>query len=149
MTRSERLRPMQKLTDAKERRAAGELAATEARLAECERKLDELKRYADDYQRQFNARVSAGIGGSGLRDYQLFLARLTEAIRQQTQLVTRARQERDTQLDRWRAAAQRHQAIDQVIERWRADERRHTEWREQRDHDERAQRQHRSRIGDS
>jgi len=75
-----------------------------------------------------------------LRDYQLFLARLGEAIRQQSRIVTAARAERDAQQQHWRAAARHNKAIDHVVETWQAEERRHVERREQRDSDERAQR---------
>jgi flagellar FliJ protein len=140
MTRSERMQPVQKFANANERREAGQLASSEERLAECERKLAELKQYEQDYRDGFNARVTAGMGGNGLRDYQQFLARLTEAIRQQTQLVARMRSERDTQQNQWREAATRHKAIDQVVQNWKQDERRHADRLEQRESDERAQR---------
>ena len=73
MTRSERMQPVQQFVSATERTRASELAASEAKLAQCERKLQELKQYEQDYRRGFNARVSAGMGGNGLRDYQQFL----------------------------------------------------------------------------
>ncbi len=140
MTRSERMQPVQKFVNANERREAGELAISERRLAECERKLDELKQYEQDYRDGFNTRVSAGMGGNGLRDYQQFLARLMDAIRQQSQIVERARAERDQQQDQWREAAQRHKAIDRVVENWKSEERRDADRFEQRESDERATR---------
>jgi flagellar FliJ protein len=140
MTRSERMQPVQKVATANERREAGELANSEQKLLESERKLTELKQYEQDYRDGFNARVSAGMGGNGLRDYQQFLSRLMEAIRQQTQIVARARSERDAQQGQWREAAQRNKAIDRVVDTWKADERRHEDRREQRDTDERATR---------
>src|SRR5262245_6629674 len=145
MTRSERMQPVQKFATANERREAGQLASSEQRLVECERKLTELKQYEQDYRDGFNARVTAGMGGNGLRDYQQFLARLMEAIRQQTQVVARMRAERDAQQDQWREAATRTKAIDQVVENWKQDERRHADRVEQRESDERAQQRHRRR----
>jgi flagellar FliJ protein len=140
MTRSGRMKPVQEVVGAAERHEATQLVATEDRLAECERKLEELRQYEHDYRQGFNLRATAGMGGRGLRDYQLFLARLREAIRQQTQLVSNARAERDAQQEHWREAAVRHKAIDHVVTNWQAEERRHVEHREQRDSDERAQR---------
>ena len=138
MTRSERMQPVREVVGANERREAGELAMTEKRLAESEQKLNELKQYEQDYRDGFNARVSAGMGGNGLRDYQQFLARLMDAIRQQTQVVARARSERDAQQGHWRDAAQRHKAVDRVVENWKSEERRAADRVEQRDSDERA-----------
>jgi flagellar FliJ protein len=75
-----------------------------------------------------------------LRDYQLFLARLAEAIRQQTQAVAATHSDRDQELKRWQDAAKRAKAIDHVVENWQAQDRRDADRREQRDSDERAQR---------
>ncbi|HYM35513.1 MAG TPA: flagellar export protein FliJ [Steroidobacteraceae bacterium] len=146
MTRSGRMKPVQAIVDATERHEATELAASEEKLAACERKLDELKQYEHDYRESFNARVTAGMGGRPLRDYQLFLARLAEAIRQQNRIVLDARAQRDTRQEQWREAARRHKAVDHVVDNWRADERRIAERREQRDSDERAQRNVTHRI---
>jgi flagellar FliJ protein len=140
MTRSERMRPVQKFANANQLREAGQLAVSEEKLAAGERKLTELKQYEFDYRQGFNARVTAGMGGNGLRDYQQFLARLMDAIRQQTQIVALARSERDAQQNQWREAAQRHKAIDHVVDGWKTEERRHAERHEQRESDERAQR---------
>jgi len=146
MTRSERMKPVQQVVRANEQREAGQLVVSEERLAACEGKLAELKQYEQDYRDAFNTRVAAGIGGSGLRDYQVFLARLAEAIRQQTKLVATARNERDAQQSHWQEAARRHKAIDHVVDGWQTEERRHAERREQRDSDERAQRAPRARL---
>jgi flagellar protein FliJ len=146
MTRSERMKPVQQVVRADERREAGQLAASEARLVASESKLAELRQYEQDYRDAFNTRVAAGIGGSGLRDYQMFLARLAEAIRQQTKLVASARAERDAQQNHWQDAARRHKAIEHVVGNWQTEERRDVERREQRDSDERAQRAPRARL---
>jgi flagellar FliJ protein len=100
----------------------------------------ELKHYREEYERQFAARAGLGMGATALRDYQVFLARLSEAIRQQTDLAARARTERDAERARWQEAAVRAKAVDHVIERWRLEERRVLERKEQRESDERAQR---------
>jgi len=140
MNRSRRLEPVQKAIDDTERQRASQLGASEQRLSECERKLQELENYQNDYRQTFNARAGSGIASSGLRDYQLFLARLAEAIKQQTGLVAASRSERDLERQRWQEAARRCKAIDHVVENWQTEERRDGERREQRDSDERAQR---------
>src|SRR5690348_13728471 len=97
MTRAKRLEPVQNLVDDKERRLAQSLAAYERKLSEAERKCQELERYRHEYERQFKDTAARGIGVAGLRDYQAFLARLNEAIRQQQSVVVRARAERDAE----------------------------------------------------
>ncbi|MGH8188717.1 MAG: flagellar FliJ family protein, partial [Steroidobacteraceae bacterium] len=75
-----------------------------------------------------------------LRDYQVFLARLVEAIRQQHAIVQRVRAERDAERLRWQEAAKRAKALGHVVEQWQTEERRSFERREQHESDERAQR---------
>jgi flagellar FliJ protein len=140
MTRAQRLQPVQKLVDENERRVAQSLAALERRLSDAETKLAELQRYRQEYETQFGARAGLGIGATELRDYQAFLARLSEAVRQQNSLVQRARIERDLERTRWQEAATRAKAVDHVIERWHDEDRRALDRRDQRESDERAQR---------
>ena len=140
MTRTKRIAPVQTLFDDNERRLAQSLASFERRTAENEKKLEELERYRAEYEKQFTQRAGRGIGATDLRDYQAFLARLNEAIRQQAALVQRAQIERDAERRRWQDSARRAKALGHVVEGWRAEERRADERRDQRETDERAQR---------
>ncbi len=140
MNRSRRLEPVRKAVDHTERQRAEQFAASKQRLTDCERKLHELEQYQNDYRQKFDSRSSVGIGIAGLRDYQVFLARLTDAIRQQTQLVAATRTECELERHRWQEAARRCKTIDHVVENWQTEERRDSDRREQRDSDERAQR---------
>ena len=134
------MKPVQELFDDTERRLAVGLATTERRVADAEAKLHELERYRVDYDKQFAQRAGKGIGATSLRDYQVFLARLTEAIRQQQAVVKRAQTERDAERLRWQEAAKRAKALGHVVEQWQTEERRASDRREQRESDERAQR---------
>lgn len=140
MTRVKRLQPVQNLVDGTERRLAQSLAALERRLSEGETKLRDLEQYRSEYETQFIQRAGKGIGATGLRDYQAFLARLVEAIRQQRALVQQARAERDAERRRWQDAAKRAKALGHVVEQWQTEERRSLDRREQRESDERSQR---------
>src|SRR4051812_42361974 len=140
MTRAKRLEPVQDLVDDKERRLAQSLAAFEKKLADAEHKCQELERYRGEYERQFKETAGRGIGVTGLRDYQAFLARLNEAIRQQQSVVTRARAERDAERLRWQEMARKAKALDHVVEQWNSEDRRARDRREQLETDERAQR---------
>ena len=134
------MKPVQNLYDDTERRHAVALATVERKVADAEAKLQELERYRGDYENQFKQRAGRGIGARDLRDYQAFLARLTEAIRQQHAVVKRAQSERDAERLRWQDAAKRAKALGHVVEQWQSEERRASDRREQRESDERAQR---------
>jgi flagellar FliJ protein len=140
MTRAKRLEPVQNLVDDKERRLAQSLVGFEKKLADAEHKLQELERYLQEYERQFKQTAGQGIGVAGLRDYQAFLARLGEAIRQQHSVAQRARAERDAERTRWQEMARRAKALDHVVEQWNTEERRALDRREQLETDERGQR---------
>jgi len=140
MKRVERLRMVERAIDDIERRRAETLAASERQLSACAAKLAELEAYHAAYTRQFKERAEAGIGGAGLRDYQVFLARLAEAVRQQTSLVARARGERDAERLSWQNAAQRAEVVGRLVSRWKNEEQRLGDLSEQRESDDRAQR---------
>src|SRR5690606_22886610 len=94
------------------------LAALEMQLSEADAKLLELTRYRSEYEQRLTSRVADGMGVAELRDYQAFLARLAEAIRQQHSLVQRIRSDRDAERLRWQHAAQRSKAVEHVAEQW-------------------------------
>jgi flagellar FliJ protein len=138
--RAKRLEPVQQIVDDAQRRLALSVAAFEKRVLEGEAKLQELQRYKGEYEQQFSQRAGRGIGASDLRDYQAFLARLAEAIKQQQALVTRARAEHQAERLKWQEALKRSKALGHVVERWQAEERHMNDRRDQRESDERAQR---------
>jgi flagellar FliJ protein len=140
MNRAKRLEPVQRIADDNERRCAEKFALAERRVAECEAKLAELEAYRADYERGFRTRASLGVNITGLRDYQAFLARLTEAVRQQQSILERTRAERDLDRTQWQQAAQRAKAVAHVTDGWKAEEQKTASRQEQRDTDERASR---------
>jgi flagellar FliJ protein len=140
MKRAKRLEPVQHIVDEAQKRLAMSVAAFEKRVLDGEKKLDELVRYKAEYEQGFQQRASTGIGVTEMRDYQAFLSRLAEAIKQQQALVNRARAEADAERVKWHEALKRSKALGHVVERWQAEERHVTERREQRESDERAQR---------
>jgi len=137
--KSARMQVVQRVAEDHARRRAETLAASERRVAECEAKLAELEGYQASYADEFARRAGAGIGAAGLREYQAFMSRLGEAVRQQSELLVRARNDRDAQRRQWQSAAQRADIVDKVVEKNRNSERRALEAREQRESDELAQ----------
>lgn len=140
MPRARQLKTAQRIFEDDERRKSETLAHTERQLQESEAKLEELKSYRADYLRDFAKRAGGGMNATSARDYQSFIARLDEALRQQAEIVSQARAQQAEQLTKWRGAAQRSMAVDRAVERHSGDERRRLERHEQSDSDERAQR---------
>jgi flagellar protein FliJ len=140
MKRSERLGIVQKVVDEFEHRKAEALAVAERRVTEAEKKLSDLEAYRDGYVRDFALRAKAGINAAAARDYQVFLGRLDEALRQQTQAVIGTRAQRDSERQNWQDAAQRAEAIGQTVKRWQGEERHELDRRDQIETDERSQR---------
>jgi flagellar protein FliJ len=123
-----------------ERKRAETLAASERRVSEGETKLAELESYQRTYADQFHESAGAGIGAAKLRDFQTFMARLADAVKQQTQIVLKAKADRDAELKTWQSAAQRAAAVGGLVKRWQTEERRVDDRREQSESDERSQR---------
>lgn len=136
MKRSERLNQLRDDLEAQRRTLDMRVAAAEARANEASARCIELRRYRDEYAHGFTGRAAAGLAGAGLRDYQAFLARLDEALRQQQQIAMRAEAELEFERQRWRDAAVQVKAVETVGARWRAEETLQVVRREQRETDE-------------
>ena len=139
MPRIRQLKTAHGVLETDERRKAQTLAASERAVHESEAKLAELGGYRDAYIRDFARRAGGGMTAARARDYQAFLARLDEALREQTEIVARARAARAELLATWRGAARRSAAVDRALQRGLSEQRRRVERREQVDADERAQ----------
>jgi flagellar FliJ protein len=121
-----------------ERERASRARLADQRVREARSRLEELERYRSDYHSGLGQRVAVGMAGPALRDYQVFMARLGEAIVQQRQAVVRCEAERNHDQQRWREIAVQLKAVSAVVERWRSDERIAESRAEQRGIDERA-----------
>ena len=136
MKRAQRLRPLHELAEQNERGCALRVADCERRIAAGEQRYEELVRYRLEYQQLFHARASGGAPMRGLREQQVFIARLSEAVRAQRALVELLRAEAAQLQEQWRDAATRKQAVGKVIEHARSEEIMTQEKRQQREHDE-------------
>jgi flagellar FliJ protein len=140
MKRAKRLQPVGQLMDELERESALRVAATQRRLAEAQKRRGELQRYLDEYRAMFEQRAKAGMEVAGMRDYQLFIARLNEAVQAQQTVVDQLTSECATEREVWTQAAARKTAVGRVMEQAHSDERKAEDRRLQRELDERAQR---------
>jgi flagellar protein FliJ len=139
--RSQRMAPVQQVLGGAERDRARDMGAAQRSLGAAETRLQELQRYHADYLNGFQRSAKAGGNALALRDFQQFLGRLEEAIRQQEQIVAQARQSVVGSTTQWQSAARRVKAVDSVVGKWQGEERRRENQLEQKDIDERAQRQ--------
>ena len=146
MSPKQRLQLVQRVTDEKERQQARRLAQSRARVAQCEAKLKELQGYEAGYVRDFDARAAAGIRGAGIREFQAFLAKLAEAIRQQEQLLEKAKSDSEADRTHWQGAAQRSQIMEKVVENHATRETKVRDQRDQRESDDRGQRSAKGRL---
>lgn len=138
MKRLQRLSVVRGAIEEEERRHAGRLAEQERRLAAAEQRLTELDTYRSDYARQLDDRASSGIAALAMRDYQTFLVRLDDAIRQQAQIVARIATELAFERGRWQEAAVRLKSVSTVIDKWQHEERTDADRAAQIETDERA-----------
>jgi flagellar protein FliJ len=140
MKRAKRLQPVSQLMDELERESALRVAAVQGRLSDAQRRCEELQRYLDEYRHMFAQRAKAGIGVSGMRDYQIFIARLSEAVKAQESIVTQLTADCQRERETWYQAAARKSAVEKVIEKAHSEERSAEDRRAQREQDDRAQR---------
>ncbi|MDE2049523.1 MAG: flagellar export protein FliJ [Gammaproteobacteria bacterium] len=139
MKKTERIGMVRRVVDDIERRKAEALAACEKNVRAAQAKLDELEAYRGAYVRDFARRAESGMSGAGVREYQVFLSRLDEALRQQNQILAQARLQRGAELESWRNAARRASAVGNLASHWQAEERYVAEKIEQKESDERSQ----------
>lgn len=133
--------PVQRVLGGAERDRAKDMGTAQRSLQAAESRLEELQKYHLDYLNSFQRTAKAGGNALALRDFQQFLGRLEEAVRQQEQIVAQARQNVAGSTKQWQSAARRVKAVDSVVGKWQGEERRREDRLEQKEIDERAQRQ--------
>jgi flagellar FliJ protein len=137
--KTERIGMVRRAVDDIERRKAEALADCDKDVRAAQTKLEELEAYRAAYVRDFARRAGSGMNGAGVREYQVFLGRLEEALRHQTQILAQTRLRRNAELENWRNAARRAAAVGNLATHWQAEERAAAEKIEQKEADERSQ----------
>ncbi len=136
---SKRFKPIQRIVGNKERQAANALGESLKVRQQEEERLRELRSYHAEYLQRYGETTRNGASAAQLRDYQVFLDRLEQAIHEQERVAGRARQQCDQNKDQWRERYTRSQVISKVVERLKDGERRAEDKQEQIDQDERNQ----------
>jgi flagellar FliJ protein len=139
VTRSERLEVVKQATSHTEREHAERVAQAERHVVAMEEKLTALEKYRKEYEDGFAAKAGAGVGAMAGRDFQIFLARLADAMEQQRKVIEQARVAHQAAVVVWREAAKRAHVVDTLSDRWQVEEAREEGRRDQRDNDELSQ----------
>ncbi len=140
MKPSQRMQPALELAQERMRTAAVKLADTRLRYEEKQQKLRELESYRDEYMQGLLRKSRDGLHVTQMKDYNLFLERLNQAIRQQHHMVQGVRMELEQCAEHWRQEQVRVNALDKVIEHKVKAERREADRQEQLETNEHARR---------
>lgn len=140
MSRSKRLQPVQRITEAKEQDAARALGDAQQQLEQLKEQLKELENYREEYRNHFQHSGRSGFSAQQLVQQQQFLTHIDKAIKQQHQSIIQAEAACEERRQLWFQARGRTQALDKVAERYRDDERQEQNRREQKENDEFASR---------
>jgi flagellar protein FliJ len=134
-SRSKRLQPAVDQARQKTEDALAKLATQQQQLARAEHQLGELERYRNEYAAAGEGAVSV----SALLNRQQFIARIDQAIAQQTAEIGRQHRRLDQVRDHWQQAHARENALGSVVAQHQEHERRAEERREQAEIDDRMQ----------
>lgn len=136
MKKSQRLDPIVRLAERREREA-GRMFAQVLKQADDKRtRLRELLGYVDEYQRTFQMLIGRGASGQEVQQFRAFLQQLDAAIAHQRAAVASAERQCEEEKARWLALCSNKLSLGKVAERLRAEEAHQRERREQRESDD-------------
>ncbi|MBI3188436.1 MAG: flagellar export protein FliJ [Gammaproteobacteria bacterium] len=131
--RAKRIQPIAKHADKKQEEAARAYAQSQQELAQAEKQLEQLLGYRDEYGRQL---VSQSMNIEWLRDYQLFIVKINNAMEQaKTDIKNKQRNVEQKKLA-WLKCRTRSKALNFVVEKYQHEEFVLQEKREQKETDE-------------
>lgn len=139
MNSGKRMQPVAEMAQQQADAAAQGVAECNRAYATMCKQLDELISYRDDYANGLRDKSCRGFNAMQIKDYRLFLERLSRAIEQQQDIVNSAAVKLAASKQLWMAKQQRAKAIDAVVSRHQQAERREQSRREQSEGDEHAQ----------
>lgn len=140
MVSSDRFKPVQRIADNRERKAAAALGDTLKTRQQAEQRLADLKTYHAEYLEQYRQANRNGMDVARMREYQVFLDKLEFAITEQARVVQRAKVACNSAQSVWRDKYTRTQVMANVVERMQTEERQLADKREQAQQDDRPQR---------
>lgn len=138
MTKSQRLKPVIKVSDTKERDAARALAESRRILTERQARLVDLNTYREEYTARFSAWGMSATPAILMNEYRIFLANLNAAIAHQEKMIENGQREFDDKLRVWYQARSRVKALNGIVEMHHKEEMHAETQRDQRAEDERS-----------
>ncbi len=122
MHKSERLKPVVKLANHKEKESARALAKAREQLQAAIKKMQDLNDYRDSYAQMLHSKGKTSISANELRRYQIFLSQLDEAIKQQEVSILEAENVVNSNIAGWKEKKMRHQIIGKVTNKIQKEE---------------------------
>lgn len=141
MKRSKRMEPVHRLANESATELAHAYAARREVLDQERERLAQLGGFRREYEQKLAVSAGRGIDACRLRDYNAFLARIDEAIGHQQQSLARLQADVDGLQRTWLEQRGNARALEQLLVRYHREEQRADAARDQRLHDELAQRQ--------
>jgi len=129
---SKRIDPLLQRAQQREDEVARDLAERQRALETHESRLEELRRYAEEYANSQMAATSL----AQLSNRRAFLDRLDNAVQQQSQTVDRNREKVELERSRLLLASRDKQVLEQLAASYRAQERKVDDRRSQREMDD-------------
>ncbi len=137
MEKSKRIEPIVNLAKNSERDAVKALGeALQALNSQLERR-DQLIAYKAEYAERLSSSGSLGINAQHLNEYREFIDKLGQAIEQQDQIVSLARNTLEEKKRFWFAKRGRSKALDTVLDRYLENEQNQLDKIEQKELDDR------------
>ncbi|MCF6193918.1 MAG: flagellar export protein FliJ, partial [Kangiellaceae bacterium] len=115
MNPSQRLKPIKKLADNKEKTAAQNLGKSVENRKQQIDKLTQLTNYRTEYMDNMTAQTQQGINGEKLQQYHHFLNKLDTAIEHQNSIVYQSEQHVSQSQQNWKSDNSRASVISKVI----------------------------------
>lgn len=139
MVSSKRFKPVQRIAESREKTAAKDMGDSQRRMHSQEARLEELRRYHQEYLGRFESTARSGMSSSQLQEYRAFLGKLDRAIKEQERIVQASHQECATRKDVWKQKHVRTQVLGKAVERFKKAELKVSDAREQKEQDDRNQ----------
>lgn len=137
---SERFKPVQRVTDSRERKAAAQLGDSLKARQQAEKQLADLRAYHAEYLEQYRRANLGGMTMARMREYQVFMDKLEMAISEQERVVERVSLQCADARSAWRDKYTRSQVMANVMDRLKAEETQRAARREQAQADDRPHR---------
>ena len=122
MNSSQRLKPIKKLADNKEKVAAQSLGKSVEYNKNQQDRLAQLVNYRAEYIDSMSFKTQQGISGDQLQQYHQFLVKLDSVIEQQRQVVQQSHINLSQSQSKWQSQNSRANAISKVMNKLKSKE---------------------------